>query len=141
MVMVADLIRQLPLPEEAQVIVLGDTAYDARVVRDACQDRSYHWIFPCNCERVLGHGKPRPKVRSLLKDWSSFALRSVRFCPGQGPYVCYRRLSPHRIGPKAKARTFYVHQERREVHSVADRAVFQGIEIDARFSPVSVPEL
>ncbi len=121
----ADLIRELPLPEGARVIVLGDTAYDAQAVRDACDARGYLWIFPCNPERVWAGGKPRPKVRSLLKDWSSFSLRTIRFSPGQGPYVSYRRLSPHRIGPKAKPRTFYVHQERRAVHSVGEvRLVF-----------------
>jgi hypothetical protein len=121
----ADLIRQLPLPEEAEVVVLGDTAYEAEVVRAACAERGYDWIFPCNPERVLAGGKPRPKVRSLLTDWSSWKLAPVRFCPGQGPYVNYRRLSPHRIGPKAKPRTFYVHQERRNVHSLGEvRLVF-----------------
>src|SRR5687768_2570600 len=33
----ADLIRELPLPEGARVVVLGDTAYDAKAVRAACQ--------------------------------------------------------------------------------------------------------
>ena len=47
----ADLIRELPLPEGAKVIVLGDTAYDSEAVRDACRDRGYWWIFPCNPER------------------------------------------------------------------------------------------
>jgi hypothetical protein len=116
----ADLIRQLPLPEEAEVVVLGDTAYEAEVVREACAARGYEWIFPCNPERVLAGGKPRPQVRSLLKEWSSWKLAPVRFAPGQGPYVDYRRLSPHRIGPKAKPRTFYVHQERRNVHSLGE---------------------
>jgi hypothetical protein len=116
----ADLIRQLPLPEEAEVVVLGDTAYDADVVRQACADRGYEWIFPCNPERVLASGKPRPKVRSLLKEWSSWSLTTIRFSPGQGSYVNYRRLSPHRVGPKAKRRTFYVHQEKRDVRGVGD---------------------
>ncbi len=122
----ADLIGELPLPEAARVVVLGDTAYEAAVVRDACRDRHYSWIFPCNPERVLAGPKgQRPKVRSLLKDWSSGRRQSVRLAPGQGPYAVYRRLSPHRIGPKAKPRTYYVHQERREVHSVgAVRLVF-----------------
>jgi hypothetical protein len=117
----ADLIRELPLPQEAQVVVLGDTAYDAEVVRDACQQRDYSWIFPCNPERVLAGPKgQRLKVRSLLKDWSTWSRQTVRLAPGQGSYAVYRRLSPHRIGPKAKVRTFYVHQERRQVHSVGD---------------------
>ena len=122
----ADLIRELPLPEGARVIVLGDTAYDAEVVRDACRDRGYSWIFPCNPERVLAGPKgQRPKVRSLLKDWSKWSRQTVRLAPGQGPYAVYRRLSPHRIGPKAKPRTYYVHQERQRVHSVGEvRLVF-----------------
>jgi hypothetical protein len=117
----ADLVRELPLPERARVIVLGDTAYDAEVIRDACRERGYSWIFPCNPERVLaGPRGQRPKVRSLLKDWSSWARRTLRLAPGQGVYAVYRRLSPHRIGPKAKTRTYYVHQERRRVHSVGE---------------------
>jgi hypothetical protein len=122
----ADLIRELPLPEGAEVLVLGDTAYDAEVVRDACQERGYSWIFPCNPERVLAGPKgQRPKVRSLLKDWSKWSRQTVRLTPAQGAYAVYRRLSPHRIGPKAKVRTFYVHQERQHVHSVGEvRLVF-----------------
>jgi len=122
----ADLIRELPLPEGTKVTVLGDTAYDAEVIHDACRNRSYSWIFPCNPERVLAGPKgQRPKVRSLLKDWSTWSRQIVRLAPGQGPYAVYRRLSPHRIGPKAKLRTYDVHQERQRVHSVGEvRLVF-----------------
>jgi hypothetical protein len=39
----------------------------------------------------------------------------------------YRRLSPHRIGPKARPRAYYAHQERRSVHSVGEvRLVFSA---------------
>ena len=126
----ADLIGELPLPEGARVVVLGDTAYDAEVVRDACEKRHYTWIFPCNPERVLAGPKgQRPKVRSLLKDWSSWSRQTIRLAPGQGTYAVYRRLSRHRIGPKAKVRTFSVHQERRRVHSVGEvRLVFSTTE-------------
>jgi IS4 transposase len=68
----------------------------------------------------LAGPKPRPKVRSLLKDWSKASRQTVRLFPGQGPYVASRRLSAHRIGPKAKPRTYYVRRERREVHSVGE---------------------
>ena len=114
----AEMIRELPVSAQARVIVLGDTAYDADVVREACAARGFTWIVPCNSERVLSGPKPRPKVRSLIQDLSSVSLTKIRFSPGQGRYVAYRRLSPHRIGPKAKPRTYHVHQERREVQSV-----------------------
>lgn len=126
----AELIRELPLPEEAEVIVLGDTAYDAKAVRQACADRGYHWIVPCNPERVLAGPKGnRPKVRSLLKDWSTWSRQTIRLAPAQGRCAVYRRLSPYRIGPKARPRTYHVHQERRRVHSVGEvRLVFSTTE-------------
>jgi hypothetical protein len=121
----AEMIDELPVPDGTRVIVLGDTAYDAAVVRDACATRGFTWIVPCNPERVLSGSQPRPKVRSLVQDLSSVSLRKIRFAPGQGPFVVYRRLSAQRVGPKAKPRTFYVHQERREVQSIGPvRLVF-----------------
>ena len=132
----ADLIRTLPLPEEAKVIVLGDTAYDAEVVHDACEERNYSWIVPCNPERVLAGPKgKRPKVRSLLSNWSKWSRQTIRLAPGQGAYAIYRRLSSHRIGPKAKTRTFYVHQEIRDVRSVGEvRLVFSTMIKDLKIA-------
>jgi hypothetical protein len=115
----AELIRSLPLPEEAEVIVLGDTAYDALVVRDACQRRSYRWIFPINPERVYeGPAGQRPKVRSRLKDWTSLPLATIRLRASTGKYAGYRRLSRWRVGPKQKPRVYYAYQEKLEVRSV-----------------------
>jgi hypothetical protein len=130
----ADLIRELPLPEEARVIVLGDTAYEAQVVRDACQDRGYTWIFPSNPERVLAGPKgKRPKVRSLLQNWSKWSRQTIRLVPCQGKHAVYRRLSSHRIGPKTKSQTYYVHQEKRRVHSLGEvRLVFSTKKKDLR---------
>jgi hypothetical protein len=130
----ADLIRELPLPQEAQVIVLGDTAYDAEVVHGVCRDRGYSWIVPCNPERVLDGPKGnRPKVRSLLKDWSKWSRQTLKLAPGQGSYAVYRRLTPHRIGLKAKPRTYDVHQERQQVRSVGEvRLVFSTMKKDLK---------
>lgn len=114
----ADLIRELPLPDGAQVVVLGDTAFDAATIRQACQQREFSWITPVNPERVLTGPKPRPKVSSLVSGFASSQFQTIRLYPGRGDLAVYRRVSPYRIGPKVKPRTYYVHQERREVHSV-----------------------
>jgi len=116
----AEMIRELPLPEGADVVVLGDTAFDAEVIREACAERSYTWIVPMNPERVLAGAKPRPKVWSLVKGLTVKQFKPVRLYPGRGRYVAMRRVSPYRIGPKVKPRTFYVHQESRAVHSVGE---------------------
>jgi hypothetical protein len=114
----AELVRLLPVPEEIPVVVIGDTAFDAQSIRDACEYRGFSWITPVNPERVLAGKKPRPQVRSLLKDIGGLRFASMRLVPGKGPYVAQRRVARCRIGPKAKSRTFYVHMERLDVHSV-----------------------
>lgn len=115
----AELIRSLPLPEDAEVIVLGDTAYDAQVVREACDEREYTWIFPANPERVYeGPTGQRPKLRSRLQNWTSLSLKTIRLRASTGQYAQYRRLSQWRVGPKQKPRVYYAYQEKPEVRSV-----------------------
>jgi len=115
----AQLIRSLPLPEEAEVIVLGDTAYDALVVRDACGQRNYRWIFPANPERVYeGPTGQRPQLRSRLADWTRLPVVTIRLRASVGKYAGYRRLSKWRVGPKQKPRVYYAYQEKPEVRSV-----------------------
>jgi hypothetical protein len=116
----ADLIRELPVPEGADVVVLGDTAFDAETIRDACNDRDFSWITPVNTERVLAGPKPRPKVSSLVSGFKPSQFHTIRFLPGGGDLAVYRRVSAYRMGPKVKPRTYYVHQERRDVHSVGE---------------------
>lgn len=115
----AEMIRGLPVPDEAEVVVLGDTAYDAKVVRDACDERGYTWIFPANPERVYeGPTGQRPKLRSRLKDWTSLSLKTIRLRASTGKYAGYRRLSKWRVGPKQKPRVYHAYQEKRDVRSV-----------------------
>lgn len=115
----ADMIRSLPLPAEAKVIVLGDTAYDAKVIRAACAERAYTWIMPLNVNRVYeGPRGCRPQVRSRLKDWTSLSLKKIRLQASTGEYADYRRLSRYRVGPKQKPRVYYAYSEKCEVHSV-----------------------
>jgi hypothetical protein len=107
-------------------VVLGDTAYDAKVVRNACDQRGYTWIFPANPERVYeGPTGQRPKLRSRLKDWTSLSLKTIRLRASTGKYAGYRRLSKWRVGPKQKPRVYHAYQEKRDVRSVGRvRVVF-----------------
>jgi len=116
----AELIRQVAVPEGAEVVVLGDTAFDADTIRSACAERHWTWIVPLNPERVLEVAKPRPKVWSLVAELKAEDFTPVRLTPGQGRFVAQRRIARCRLGPKVKTRTFYVHRERRLVHSLGD---------------------
>lgn len=115
----AQMISDLPLPEDADVLVLGDTAYDAETVREACDERGYQWIFPANAERVYeGPTGARPKLRSRLKDWTGLSLKRIRLRASTGKYAVYRRISRWRVGPKQKTREYFAYQEKLEVRSV-----------------------
>jgi hypothetical protein len=113
-----DLIRELRVPQAARVVVLGDTAFDAKAIRAACAERHYTWIVPLNPERVLAGAKPRPQVRTLVSKMTAAQFVPVKLEPTKGRYVAQRRLSACRLGLKVKTRTFYVHTEIQEVHSV-----------------------
>jgi len=139
----AELIAAAPAPSGADVVVLGDTAFDAACIRDACAARGWTWIVPMNPERVLaGPRGKRPKVRSLIEGLSASQLAPVRLTPGQGRFVAQRRIARCRLGPKAKTRTYYVHGERRRVHSVGEvRIVFSSTEQPKRDQPVQVAKI
>jgi hypothetical protein len=130
----AVLIDGLPLPATAKVVVLGDTAYDAKVVRVACDKRNYTWIFPANPERVYeGPTGRRPQLRSRLKDWTSLSLVTIRLRASTGKYAGYRRLSRWRVGPKQKPRVYYAYQEKLDVRSVGRvQLVFSTIKPDLK---------
>jgi Transposase DDE domain len=117
----AELIQAALVPEGPEVVVLGDTAFDAKSIRAVCAARGFVWIVPINPERVLAGPKgQRPKVSSLVKVMSAGQFAPVRLTPGKGAFVAQRRIARCRLGPKVKTRTFYVHRERRAVHSVGE---------------------
>jgi hypothetical protein len=116
----AELIRTAAIPDGVEVVVLGDTAFEADSIRSACAERQWSWVVPLNPERVFAGAKPRPKVRSWAKELKAEQFTPVRLHPTQGPFAAQRRVARCRLGPKVKARTYYVHRERRAVHNVGD---------------------
>lgn len=117
----AQMVRTLPLDDDAEVIVLGDTAYESSVVEAACEEKGYTWVFPANPERVYeGPTGQRPKLRSRLKNWTSLSLKTIRLRASTGKYAGYRRLSKWRVGPKMKPRVYYAYQEKLSVRNVGD---------------------
>jgi hypothetical protein len=139
----AELIAELSVPQTAEVVVVGDTAYEAKTIRQACAARGFFWIAPLNPERVLAGPKgQRPKVKSLVAGFQAQQFVPVRFKPGQGEFAAQRRVSRYRLGPKAKSRTFYVHQERRVVHSVGmAQLVFSTKELPKAGQAVDVQKI
>lgn len=115
----AQIILQLSVPDGVDVMVLGDTAFDAKTVRASCQRRGFYWITPVNTNRVLkGPRGNRPQVSSRIKQLSKDRFEPIRIYPSSGSYCKQRRLSQHRDSSKKSTRTYYVCSEKREVHNV-----------------------
>ena len=77
----AQLIDNLPLPQGSRVVVVGDTAFEAKQIRQACARRDWQWVVPLNPEPgATGPVTPRPKVRSLFAQ-----LDQQRLCQGVFP--------------------------------------------------------
>ena len=130
----AQLIDELPVPTGTSVMVLGDTAFDAQIMRQACDRRGFYWIFPCNANRVFaGSRGNRPRVSSRISQLSSDLFSSIRLSQTGGKYASQRRLSQHRKQAKRKTRTYHVYSEKRPVHSVGDvMLVFSSTKMENR---------
>jgi len=138
----AELITALAVPAGAEVVVLGDTAFEAKEIRAACVARAWTWVMPLNPERVLAGAKPRPKVLSLVGSLSADRFEAVRLVPGQGPLAAQRRAARCRVGPQAKARTYYVQAEKHAVYNVGDvKLVFSTKEKPQAGEPVTVQKV
>jgi Transposase DDE domain len=116
----AAIIKKLSIPAGARVVVVGDTAYEARQIRQACRARGFTWIMPANTERVLAGDKPRPKLWSLVEHLPGNRYVKIRLASQKAMLAIQRRMSCCRGGSKKIVPTFYVHQERRSIHSIGE---------------------
>lgn len=128
----AMLIRCAPIPEGADVLVLGDTAFEAKSVRAACDQRGYEWIVPLNPERVLEGSLPRRKVASLAKDFEVSQWTHHRFVASAGPWAAQQRVSPCRRGSVQHTRSYYAHRERLRIRHVGEVVVIFSVKRQPR---------
>jgi hypothetical protein len=119
----AQLIDNLPLPQGSRVVVVGDTAFEAKQIRQACARRGCQWVVPLNPERVLAGPSPRPKVRSLYEQLTSNDFAKVSFRLDQGDLAEMARVSPSRSQSSKHERTYWVHHRTAAIHNVGEVAL------------------
>lgn len=119
----AQLIDSIPLPRGSRVVVVGDTAFEAKQVRKACARRHWLWVVPLNPERRLVGEEPRPQVLSLVEHLSVCDFRKVSFRLDQGELAKLARVSPKRSKSSKDTRTYWVHQRTAAIHNVGTVAL------------------
>src|SRR5205807_9540347 len=119
----AQLIEQLRAPQGADVVVLGDTAFDANALLATCGRRQFTFVVAMNGDRVLARDARQTKVTELAAAWAAQDYTPVRLTPGEGRYEAQRRAAACRVGLRKKSRTFWVHAEDLVVHNVGTARV------------------
>jgi Transposase DDE domain len=114
----ADLVRDLSVPAGQPVLVLGDTAFEAKQLRAACAARGFHWIMPANPERVLVGPKPRRRLSSVSKDFAAETLTRIELCPGLTDWWRHQRGSRSKAWRGKYARCYWARAETLAVHNV-----------------------
>jgi hypothetical protein len=116
----AQLIRNLPLADAVPVVVVGDTAFEAKQIRKACAKRNYHWLVPINPERRLAGEAPRPKVLSLAEHLKASDFHETSFRLDHGELAAMARVSGNRIRSSKHQRVYWVHRRTATVLSVGE---------------------
>jgi hypothetical protein len=119
----AQLIDSIPIAKDAPVVVVGDTAFEAKQIRAACARRGWQWVMPLNPERCLAGEKPRRKVRSLYDQLQATDFRKVSFRLDEGDLSALARVSSTRSKAKKHERTYWVHHRIAAVHNVGEVAL------------------
>jgi hypothetical protein len=102
---------------------VGDTAFEAKQIRQACAKRNYPWIVPINPERRLAGAKPRPKVLSLAEHLDAHDFQKTSFRLDQGALAAMARVSRSRVRSSKHQRVYWVHRRMADVLSVGEVAL------------------
>jgi hypothetical protein len=137
----AQLIETIPLPEGSRVVVVGDTAFEAKQVRKACSKRGWLWVVPLNPERRLAGETPRPKVNSLYQQLTAADFRKVSYRLDQGELAALARVSPKRSKSSKHQRTYWVHHRTAAVHNVGNVALLFSTKSEPTLCGVKVQKV
>jgi hypothetical protein len=114
----ADMIRSLRVPQGSHVLVLGDTAFEAKQIRAACEARGFDWIVPANPERVLAGKKDRKRLTEVSADFTPESMTRIELCPGLGDWWRHQRGCKAKAWRGKYARCYWTRTETLEVHNV-----------------------
>ena len=114
----ADLIRRLRVPEGSPVLVLGDTAFEAKQIRAAREARGFDWVTPANPERVLAGKKGRTRLSGRSETFSAESMTRIELCPGLGDWWRHQRGSKDKAWRGKYARRCWARTETLDVHNV-----------------------
>lgn len=119
----AELVRDLRVPPGCPVLVLGDTAFEAKQARAACRARGFDWITPANPERVLAGRKGRQRPRAHRTHLSTESATPISLSPGLTDWWRHQRGSRGKAWKGKYARRYWARAEALAVHNAGTAGV------------------
>lgn len=94
----ADMLRDVKVPDDVDVTVAFDSAFDARVIHRACRDRGFRAVFPLDPNRNLAAGtdadspgEPGAKVVHWTRCWQRDEFETLTLQVENEDHVFFRR--------------------------------------------------
>ena len=94
----ADMLRDIRLPDDVELTVVFDSAFDARVVHGICRQRGYRAVFPLDPKRTLSAGPEveadglqGQKVVHWARSWSREEFAQLELQYANEDHVFLRR--------------------------------------------------
>ena len=123
----AAMIRELRVPDDVDVIVTFDSAFDAGVIHKACRKRHFHAVFPLDPNRVLAHTPDQDaawlsgeKVVAWTRHWSRQQFALLELAMDNEDHVFARRRHADNLRVKKTKRRYAVAARQATVSKLGD---------------------
>lgn len=123
----ADMIRELRVPDDVDVVVVVDSAFDAQAVHGACRRRGFCAVFPLDPNRVLACTAEQDaafvsgeQVVAWTRRWSRKEFAPLELAMDSEEHVFARRRHADNLRVKKTKRRYMVAARRATVSKLGD---------------------
>jgi hypothetical protein len=123
----ADMLKELRVPDEVDVVVVFDSAFDAEVIHRVCRRRGFHAVFPIDPNRVLARTAEQDaalvsgeKVVAWTRSWSRKEFALLDLAMDSEDHVFARRRHADNLRVKKTRRRYAAAARRATVSKLGD---------------------
>lgn len=123
----ADMVKGLRVPDDVDVVVVFDSAFDAEVIHRVCHRRGFCAVFPIDPNRVLGRSAAQDaafltgqKVVAWTRSWSRKEFALLELAMDSEDHVFARRRHVDNLRVKKTKRRYAAAARRATVSKLGD---------------------
>jgi hypothetical protein len=123
----ADMLKELRVPDEVDVVVVFDSAFDAEVIHRVCRRRGFRAVFPIDPNRVLARTANQDaalvsgeKVVAWTRNWSRKEFALLDLAMDSEDHVFARRRHADNLRVKKTRRRYAAAARRATVSKLGD---------------------